>query len=222
VELRDLLFRFQQQAHHYIRHLPLRDDLSSWFELMQHHGVPTPFLDWTHSSYVAMYFALEEEPRSKEKCSAVWAIDLDWLEIRGCELLKSGSATLASNNPNAKAEQINGLLAQNLLGEGEDAVIIKICPMNTNERMAAQQGVSLCGLFHKASFSRILMRMMIRPETPDRPVVRKLELGINYRVEFLKTLRAMNIHRASLFPGLDGFGQSLRLDLELKDRDTAV
>jgi hypothetical protein len=26
----------------------------------------------------------------------------------------------------------------------------------------------------------------------------------------------MNIHRASLFPGLDGFGMSLKLDLEIK------
>jgi len=27
----------------------------------------------------------------------------------------------------------------------------------------------------------------------------------------------MNIHRASLFPGLDGFGKSLRLELEWKE-----
>jgi PII-like signaling protein len=36
------------------------------------------------------------------------------------------------------------------------------------------------------------------------------------RITFLKNLRAMNIHGASLFPGLDGFGQSLKLDLEMK------
>jgi hypothetical protein len=41
-------------------------------------------------------------------------------------------------------------------------------------------------------------------------------LGFNV---ILKKLRAMNIHRGSLFPGLDGLGTLLRLDLELKDRD---
>lgn len=49
-----------------------------------------------------------------------------------------------------------------------------------------------------------------------QPPVRKPELGASCRTEFLKRLREMNIHRASLFPGLDGFAQSLGLDLELK------
>ena len=221
-EARDLLFRFQQQAHLYIRHLPSNEDLSSWFGLMQHHGVPTPFLDWTQSPYVALYFALEQEPQKEEKRSAVWAIDLDWLERKGRELLPSGVATLLSNDPKTRAERINSLLAQSLLAQSEEAVIINICPIKSNERMAAQQGVSLCRLFQIASFSQTLMRMMVRPETPDRPVVRKLEVKSNRRIEFLKNLRAMNIHRASLFPGLDGFGQSLRLDLELKDNDAVL
>jgi hypothetical protein len=58
--------------------------------------------------------------------------------------------------------------------------------------------------------------MMIHPETPTQPVVRKLELDISHRAEFLRRLKTMNIHRASRFPGLDGFAQSLRLDLETK------
>jgi hypothetical protein len=46
--------------------------------------------------------------------------------------------------------------------------------------------------------------------------LRKLVVGRDLRIKFLKNLRAMNIHRASLFTGLDGFGRSLRLDLEIK------
>ncbi len=66
------------------------------------------------------------------------------------------------------------------------------------------------------------MTMMMHPKTSempdlrDRPVIRRLVLSSKLRIEFLKNLRAMNIHRASLFPGLDGFGQSLKLDLEIK------
>src|ERR1039457_512358 len=82
---RDLLFRFQQRAHQYIHNLPGRDDLASWFALMQHHGVPTRLLDWSRSPYVALYFALEEEPKEQDRRSAIWAIDLDWLETKGRE-----------------------------------------------------------------------------------------------------------------------------------------
>src|SRR5712691_6479293 len=109
-EARDLLFRFQQQAHLYLNHLPAPDDLSSWFALMQHHGAPTPFLDWTYSSYVAMYFALEQLPQEGEKCSAVWAIDSDWLENTGRELLQAGAETLVSNDLATRTERLNSLL----------------------------------------------------------------------------------------------------------------
>jgi hypothetical protein len=61
------------------------------------------------------------------------------------------------------------------------------------------------------------MSMLFQLEIPETPVVRKLELAGDLRTECLHKLRAMNIHRTSLFPGLDGFGQSLRLELELKE-----
>jgi hypothetical protein len=215
-EQHDLLFRFQQQAHLYIRNPPSERDLSSWFALMQHHGAPTRFLDWTKSPYVAAYFAFEEQAQEKRKRSAVWAIDLDWLERRGRTLLQSGTATSVPDDPGVRAGWINRLLAQT-----EEAVIVRVDALRTNERMTAQQGVFLCRLLHAAPFTQTLMRMMIHPETPDQPVVRKLEVETKRRTEFLTNLRAMNIHRASLFPGLDGFAQSLRLDLEIKAKSEA-
>lgn len=109
-----------------------------------------------------------------------------------------------------------------LLGQSEEAVIVRVDPQKSNERMAAQQGVFLCKLFHQASFSQTLMRMIIDPETPDQPVVRKLELQTGCRKEFLRNLRSMNIHSASLFPGLDGFSKFLKLDLEIKAGNKAT
>ncbi|MEP6644712.1 MAG: FRG domain-containing protein [Acidobacteriaceae bacterium] len=210
-EGRELLFRFQQQAHSYIAHPPPSEDLSSWFALMQHHGVPTRLLDWTSSPYVALFFALEEQTQEKDGSSALWAVDMDWLERKGRELLPPQPPAATLDGSETSAEYINGLLR-----ETEQPVIVKINPRRANERMFAQQGVFLCKLFHPATFGLILMSMMIHPQPPARPVVRKLELGTNLRIEFLKNLRAMNVHRASLFPGIDGFGRSLKLDLEIK------
>jgi hypothetical protein len=211
---RELLFQFKQRAHQYIKNLPSSSDLSSWLALMQHHGVPTRFLDWTTSPYVGMYFAIEEEPREQPRRSAIWAISLDWLRGKARELLPP--ATSDPHDPAARADYVNTLLEQ-----VEKPVIVSIDPQHTDERMVAQQGLFLCKLIPEATFNQILMTMMIHPNTPERPVVRKLEVDANSRIDFLKRLRAMNIHRASLFPGLDGFCQFLKVNSEIKSKDAA-
>ncbi len=214
-EEREILFRFQQQAHLYHNELPIDDDVASWLALMQHHGAPTPFMDWTESPHVAMFFALEEESEER-KCSAVWAVNLDWLETTGRRLLKAGEDILALDS-RIRAERVNGLLAKTVLGAEKEAVTIRIAPKKNNERMAVQRGIFLCRLYHEASVGQTLMGMLLHTEIPDQPVIRKLELSADLRADCLRRLRAMNIHRASLFPGLDGFGKSLRLELELKE-----
>jgi hypothetical protein len=172
-----------------------------------------------------MYFAVEGEAKEKqrrstvegevremERLSAVWAVDLDWLETKEEEVLHSAAAKAVRHDPKARSEYVNGLLGQ----EKEEPVIVRIDPKQTDERMVAQQGVFLCSLVRQAKFYQILMSMMIHPETSNRPVVRKLEVDNRQRISFLRNLRGMNIHRASLFPGLDGVGESLKIDMEIK------
>lgn len=220
----ELLFRFQQQAHQFIHHAPPAEDKASWFALMQHHGVPTRFLDWTRSPYVALYFAVEdalqpsenqrlqqsdshiEERQQEVRRRAVWAIDLHWLEAK--ERAHLGPAP---NDAKARTTYLNGLFDQN-----EKPLIVGIDPPQANERMFAQQGFFLWKLFEETPFfDQILVSMMTDPIL-ERPVIRKLEVDENLRIEFLEKLRDMNIHRASLFPGIDGFCQSLKLNLEIR------
>ena len=87
--------------------------------------------------------------------------------------------------------------------------------------MAAQQGFFLCKLVGQATFNQMLMTMMIHPDTADQPVVRRLEVSGKSRIGFLKRLRAMNIHRASLFPDLDGFCRFLSLNSEIRAKEAA-
>jgi hypothetical protein len=218
-EEQELLFKFRQQAHLYLTNLPAIDDLGSWLAIMQHSKVPTRLLDFTRSPFVGMYFAVEEEPREVDEDptndedgrSAVWAIDLDWLETQASQGLSSDSWT-APHDAQSSAEYINRVLRQTT-----NAVILRINPARIDERMVAQQGFFLCKLFDEAHFSLLLMTMMIHSSPPiDRPVVRRLIIEKGLRLEFLKNLREMNIGSASLFPGRDGFGRSLALDLEIK------
>ena len=208
-EMRPLLARFQQDAHNYLPHIPAPGDLGSWYALMQHYCAPTPLLDWTESPYVGAYFALEEKASVRRKGEgdphcALWAVDADWLEEKKRELFK---------------EKISQVSDSNELFKHSGPVVVRINPSMSNPRLFAQQGIFLCKLIDGATFAQLLMTMMMHEELTDRPVIRKLEIGSSLRVTFLKKLRAMNIHRASLFPGLDGLGTLLKLDLELKDRE---
>ena len=197
---RDVLARknlaaFQQRAVAYTKHSPPEGDVGSWFALMQHYGTPTRFLDWTSSPFVAAYFAFEHAAQESDKRSAIWAIDLDWLEKRAHELLPAEMLASVGSTPEARARW-----ESRLLEECREAVIVKMNPLQMNARMAAQQGVLLCKLFHEAYFSSTLMTMMIHPEVPDQPVLRKLEVHTRFRTDFLSRLRKMNVHGASLFP----------------------
>jgi hypothetical protein len=108
-----------------------------------------------------------------------------------------------------------------LIDQDKTPVIVKIDPLETHERITAQRGLFLWKRFEQTPFfDQILMTMMIHPEIPDRPVIRKLEVGTDQRIEFLRKLaRKKGIHRASLFPGIDGFCQSLKHDLEIKVKE---
>lgn len=104
-----LLFKFKQQAHRYVRHPPDDNDLVSWLALMQHHGVPTRLLDWTRSAFVAAYFAFEA--KSAER-SAIWAVDLYWLQGRGSQLLQQHGKGRIPDSLSDRARYVNTLLSE--------------------------------------------------------------------------------------------------------------
>jgi hypothetical protein len=211
---RRMVFKFQQRAHEFLRHLPEKEDLVSWLALMQHHGAPTRLLDWTTSSYVAAFFAFEEVT----DVAAIWAIDNQWLAI--CRSLAADKLQLWKSGA-SQADNLNRLNRLLLIDDGAERpyLIVEAEPVRNDTRMTSQCGIFLVKCRTDATFDELLTMMLVQVKrslsTIPRPPIRKLEIAGSCRKDFLRNLRHVNVHQGTLFPGLDGFARSLKIDCEL-------
>lgn len=203
-----LLPKFKELARNRVQGLPLDDDALGWFALMQHYGGPTRLLDWTYCPFVGIYFALRE-PSCNQEHFALWAIDLDWLELKARCTLGTKWIGLNEMDPQAKNNLFN-----NLLDEEAQPLVVRIDPFRRNDRLEAQKGFFLWKLFEKTPlFDQMLMDMMLNPEIVQSPVIRKLEVSAELRADFLERLRERYVYEDRLFPG-HNFCDSLKIELQ--------
>jgi hypothetical protein len=206
---RYLLSAFQRRAHHYISDPPNREDDLEWLALMQHHGAPTRLLDWTKSPYVALFFALESPAETPE--SAVWALNLDW-----CKMHANDAAAPVVPQPLEPGESLGkpDVFRSVFLRESWNSLnlVAPLQPFRMNQRLVIQQGLFLCPGNPTISFEDNLLAF--EPHMFNHHV-HKLIIPRHLRIEILAALNKMNINRATLFPGIDGFAQSLGLNVQV-------
>lgn len=220
---------FKRRAHNYLRAQDIPTDDGEWLALMQHFGSPTRLLDFTYSPYVAAYFALEDLPADGSNDSTVWAISPGWCHMQfgriamanapmfGYTITDLDAGIDASLKSESKVDtEIRSLYAGSLLSGfvGENArqvttaLVTTYDPLKLSERMSAQQGVFLWP-------GNIELTFMENLDALGDPLdgIRRIVIPHSARGRALEQLRAMNITRTSLFPGLDGFAQSFRQKL---------
>jgi len=206
-----------------------------WLSLMQHYGAPTRLLDFTYSFFIAAYFAMEKPCEgSYEESSphAIWAIRDKWAKDEGIKLLKKSCKDVRylENEQNERQWELQQPFFESLLNLDVDdpeerckrsknnpLCVFPVNAMKLNERSTIQQGVFLCAGNVTKTFEENLKKM---DGFEDRENLAKLELASSIRLEALERLHAMNINRASLFPGLEGFAQSLAIYHPLIYRQT--
>jgi hypothetical protein len=200
-----IISEFTRRAHHYLPTNLLPDDGQrlEWLALMQHHGAPTRLLDWTRSPYIAAYFALEEAA----KYAAVWAIQSFWLFRTSVKALKKA-------DPECTLPDDVGFLSDDYrkaVVSNAHPGVFPIEPDHLNERITVQQGMFMYPGAVAEGFTENLNSYvnLVGDEEFRRNVV-LIRLSKRMRTDALDDLRRSNIHRASLFPGLDGFAGSLK------------
>ncbi len=96
------------------------------------------------------------------------------------------------------------------MGVPSQLCVAPIQPFRMNERLTIQQGLFLCPAQANSSFEDNLSAMSLKGARFEKYV-----FNMSLRGEILSELKKMNITRASLFPGIDGFAQSLGLNVEI-------
>jgi FRG domain len=218
---------FERRAYHYLPDPPAKMENLEWLALMRHHGAPTRLLDWTRSPYVAAFFALDEADNKSE--SAIWAVNIQALKVAARELLVE-AGVIGDTLGAAFSFSERAIFNTVFMGNANPAIVAPVQPFRTNERVTAQQGLFLCQSSDWLPFE-VALKNVLRsdrekrqqgrlngcPSQSFRTPTRLFELVISPEVrrDALRELHRMNINQATLFPGLDSFGRSLRTNFTI-------
>lgn len=209
-----LLAQFKRAANHFIEAsmVPQNGDIIEWLALMQHYGAPTRLIDFTRSPYIACFFALEED-NCNSKC-AIWAINENW--IKENSLSRIEDENVISKEDLNSAYIANKKNFKKIFYNDSMSVILPVVPLKSNQRLLVQQGLFLCSSAAlKGSFKNNMLSYKKNAEDMQENVY-KIIIDNRIRTEVLYELNFMNINRASLFPGLEGFAKSLKHEISYK------
>lgn len=215
-----VLYNFKRQAHLLLNSPPRNEEWLDWQSLIQHHGGPTRMLDFTHSFYVAAFFALERATTD----AAIWA--LDWMRLLGRQdFIDCPPITELNANNIAILEDAK---TASLAGSSVVAGVVSVEPIRLSERMAIQKGAFVAPLdlarpymenlgatfnfdFTVHNDSQYVSDVSLFQDLDylKAPPAVKFILPVGMRRHALDDLASMNIDASTLFPGLDGFARSL-------------
>lgn len=163
------------------------DDYATILGLAQHHGLPTPMLDWTESPYVAAFFAFSD--------ALAWTdIRRDATHVRVFALTRK--FVDGTSPPSVSIPQINRFVSS-----------LQIAPIH-NPRLLAQQG-----RFLVTNISDLESFLLWGQENAGDPFLLAVDLPVRLAAQVLEDLAYMGLHAGNLFPGLDGVCTMLKHEM---------
>ncbi len=181
-----LLHRYLSVRTRHIFDLANPDENGAFFSLVQHHGYPTPLLDWTYSPYVAAFFAYREVSRS---------------EAAQADPSRRVRILVLDERWRTEINQVH--YADRPFRHFSIAEFIAI----ENERVIPQQSVSA---ITNVDDIETYIRQQEIDVGHDQPYLTAIDLPASERIEVFCELGYMGVTAGSLFPGLDGACEELK------------
>ena len=152
-------------------------DVGSIWGFAQHHGFPTPLLDWTESPYIAAYFAFLDR-LEKQTVNDTEKVRIYYLNGQFVNENRPANVQMANVYPRVWIFRPNS---------------------KGNQRLIFQQGV-----FLHSDVVDIESYLLYLSNKKKLPVVAAIEMSATLAPEALEELSYMGVNHLSLFPGLDG------------------
>lgn len=176
----NMLFYSLAERVNYPLQLEKRDHNGAFWSILQHHGYPTPMLDWSYSPFVAAFFALQDVKPEQERLPRMFIFDLAaWNERYGRQ------SFIVDDAP----EQLVALESM-LVG---------------NPRSAPQQA-----LFTVVNVADIESFIKGREARDGQTYLTVCDFPLSDRPQILRELEMMGITYGSLFPGIDGVCRDMK------------
>lgn len=154
--------------------------LGALLNLAQHHGYPTPLLDWTKSPFVAAFFAFESKPEKKlsDHISIFMFEEVEWTKKFGVFApLRTPALNLS----------------------------VLALPVHNNPRVMPQQSIIMY-----SNIDDLESYIKAWSHDTEHGHLKAFSIPVSDRKKALKDLTLMGITRGSLFPGIDGTCQQLK------------
>jgi len=189
-----LLENFRLRAPTYLERLPATD--WEWLFLMQHYGLRTRLLDWTESSFIALYFAIRDN--AGDVNAAVWAMNPWWLNrltFGEYVLFPADDPRTREHAPLHPKEKLKGKLP------------LAITPIHANQRIAAQHGVFTIHGNEHAAFDRVARR-----KGKNRPFLQRIVIPSAHIDTIRRELAISGVSESLIFPELSGLCREIKRD----------
>ncbi len=176
---------------------------SVWRQMIlgQHYGLPTRLLDWTHSSLVALHFAVTEENLAEmdDHDCAVWRIDMTEM----CSLLPKNYQDRVNKNQQTifsvdTLADVADSLAQ-YDNDMQDSAMVIIEPPSINERIVNQYS-----FFSLVPIAITDIEGFLNKYT-NNTVKYVIDKGLRWRVRDM--LDSLNMSERIVYPGLSGLSK---------------